>query len=153
MKRTRLEDTLTELIRPQVEGLGFMLWGLTAPSAGHKTVVSLFIEAEGGVVLDDCAKVSRDVAVMLEVEDPIPGAFVLEVSSPGLERKFFEPGQLSGYEGRTLAVKLETPRDGQRNLKGTLLAIGGASFDLKVEDRTERIEFSETKSVTLVHEF
>ncbi|MBU1247627.1 MAG: ribosome maturation factor RimP, partial [Proteobacteria bacterium] len=75
MMKNRRETLLTQLAAPIVEGLGFTLWGVLAPAAGTKAVVTLFIEGPDGVNLDDCAKVSRDVGLAIEVEDAMPGAY------------------------------------------------------------------------------
>lgn len=153
MKRSRLEEKLNALAAPQIEALGYQFWGLTAPSAGSKSVVSVFIEAEAGVNVDDCAKVSRDLSVVLEMEDVIPGAYVLEVSSPGLERRFFSLEQLSGYIDRTVAVELTELVNERRKIKGRLVQVNDDGFEVEENDAPLRIEWKQVKSARLVHEF
>ncbi|WP_272700637.1 ribosome maturation factor RimP [Desulfovibrio sp. Fe33] len=151
--RQTFEEMLSEMIRPEVENLGYVFWGLTSPSSGKKRVVRIYIDAPGGVNIDQCAEVSRQVGLMLEVEDVIPGAFVLEVSSPGLERPFFNPDQLTGYEGRNVDILLHEPMDGRRKYKGELTGVEGETVTVKVDDETVGFDWTAIKKITLVHEF
>ncbi|WP_022660944.1 ribosome maturation factor RimP [Paucidesulfovibrio longus] len=153
MKRTRLEEKLYALAEPQIEALGYRLWGLLAPAAGNKTVVSVFIDADDGVNVDDCAKVSRDLGVVLEMEDVVPSSYTLEVSSPGLERRFFHLEQMRGFIDRTVAVELTELVNERRKIKGRLVQIGDGEFELEENGAQMRIEWQWVKSARLVHEF
>ncbi|WP_147821897.1 ribosome maturation factor RimP [Salidesulfovibrio onnuriiensis] len=153
MRQNAFEKELAELIRPEVESLGFSFWGLTSPSAGKKRVIRIYIDGPEGVNIDDCAQVSRQVGLVLEVEDIINGAFNLEVSSPGLERKFFTLEQLVGYEGRTLEVKLAIPVNNRRNFKGVLKEITPSGIVLDMKDEDVRLDWDTVKEAKLVHEF
>ena len=90
---------------------------------------------------------------MLEVEELIPGAFTLEVSSPGLERLFFKPAQMSGYMGRTVQVQLFEPQDGCRKFKGELTGVQDNTITLNVDDATLEFDWLTIKKANLVHEF
>ena len=79
-----LEQKLQEMLQGAVEDLGCELWGIECQRAGRFMTVRLFIDKEGGVGVDDCADVSRQVSAILDVEDPIADKYNLEVSSPGL---------------------------------------------------------------------
>ncbi|MGE4291859.1 MAG: ribosome maturation factor RimP [Desulfovibrio sp.] len=153
MKRTRLEEKLYALAEPQIEALGYRLWGLLAPAAGNKTVVSVFIDTDQGVNVDDCAKVSRDLGVMLEMEDVIPSSYTLEVSSPGLERRFFNLEQMRGFIERTVAVELSELVNERRKFKGRLVLVGDREFELEENGAPLRIEWQRVKTARLVHEF
>ena len=110
-----------------------------------------------GVTIAACAQVSRHLGTVLEAEDAVPGAYVLEVSSPGLERRFFSPGQLEAYLGRTVDVRLHQPQDSRRHLRGILSEIGaeaGADFFVVDEDGVRtRVAWEHVKTAHLVHEF
>ena len=84
-----LEQKLQEMLQGAVEDLGCELWGIECQRAGRFMTVRLFIDKEGGVGIDDCADVSRQVSAILDVEDPIADKYNLEVSSPGLDRPLF----------------------------------------------------------------
>jgi ribosome maturation factor RimP len=151
--RQTFEEMLSDMIRPEVENLGYVFWGLTSPSTGKKRVVRIYIDAPDGVNIDQCAEVSRQVGLMLEVEDVIPGAFNLEVSSPGLERPFFNPDQLTGYEGRKVDILLHEPMDDRRKYKGELTEVEGETVTVKIDDETVDFDWTAIKKITLVHEF
>lgn len=153
MRQNAFERKLVELVRPEVESLGFIFWGLSSPSAGEKRVIRIYIDGPDGVEIDDCASVSRQVALVLEVEDIVSGAFTLEVSSPGLERKFFTLEQLAGYVGRTIEVKLFAPVDNRRNFKGTLTETGPSEFTVDTGKEAVRLDWDSVKQTKLVHEF
>ena len=152
MHRT-FEETLTELIRPEVEAAGCVLWGLTAPSKGKKRIIRIYIDGEDGVSIDRCAEVSRQVGLMLEVEDIIPGAYTLEVSSPGLDRRFFSTEQMRGYTGRKVAAQTWEPIEGSRKFTGELTGCGKDAFTLDIDGEPVSLAWADVKDVRLVHEF
>ena len=152
MRRT-FEDTLADLIRPEVESMGFILWGLTAPSHGQKRIIRLYIDGKDGVTIDQCAEVSRQVGLMLEVEDIIPGAYTLEVSSPGLERRFFSLEQMRAYMGRTVSAQAWEPIDGHRRFTGQLTACVDDGFTVDMDGETFPLKWTDIREVHLVHEF
>ena len=130
------KDTILEgHIRPVVEGLGYRFWGLEYISQGKDSVLRVFIESdsEKGTDIEDCAKVSRQVSSILDVEDPITGEYNLEVSSPGLDRPLFELAQFEEYIGAIVSLRLRVPFDGRRKFKGQLTAVEGEDVVLRVD--------------------
>jgi len=106
-----------------------------------------------GVTIATCAQVSRHLGTVLEAEDAVPGAYVLEVSSPGLERRFFSPQQLPAYLGRVVDIRLHQAQDTRRHFRG-LLAESGPDFLVVDEDGAKtRVAWEHVKTVHLVHEF
>ena len=179
MTKAPLVERLTGLIGPALSPLGVSLWGVELASAGSRMVVRIYIDAQAepfqgaqpeetaqetggeaaqgqgaqGVTIAACARVSRHLGALLDAEDAVPGAYVLEVSSPGLERRFFSPEQLSAYLGRTVDVRLSQPQDGRRHLRG-LLSEAGTDFLVVDEDGVRtRIAWAQVKSAHLVHAF
>lgn len=104
--------------------------------AGTKrdSVVRIFIDKEGGVTLEDCSKVSRDMELVLDDEDVIPARYVLEVSSPGIERQLYSLGDFEKFSGKLIKVKTKEAVDGQKTFVGTLLDVDGTK--VTVDDRT-----------------
>ena len=151
--RQTFEETLTELIRPEVEGLGCTMWGLTSPTQGQKRIIRIYIEGEGGATIDKCAQISRQVGLMLEVEDIIPGAFTLEVSSPGLDRRFFSTKQMRDYMGRKMTAKSYEAIEGRRKFTGELKEVGEDNFTLDIDNEDVTLHWMDLKEVRLVHEF
>lgn len=108
MSETSIEHTITELAAPLAASLGLDIWGVDV-AFGRRGLVRVFVESETGVNIDKCAELSRLLGLTLDVEDVLPDAYVLEVSSPGLERIFFSSEQLAKYVGKTVEVTLHTP--------------------------------------------
>ncbi len=153
MARNDLEKRLHELIDPVVESFGLDLWGFTIGQAGHRRVLKIYVDSPNGVNIDQCAQVSRHVGLNIEVEDAIPGAYTLEVSSPGLERVFFSPLQMHAYIGREIDVKLHEALNERKSFHGTITSAADDSFTL--DENGERIEFDWQliKRAKLVHNF
>jgi ribosome maturation factor RimP len=102
-------------------------------------VVRLFIDKPGGVTHDDCSKVSHQMSTVLDVEDFIHSAFVLEVSSPGLERGLYKRADYERFTGSLAKIKARSPIKGQRNFRGRILGV--TNDNVIVEDRTSgRVE-------------
>lgn len=128
-----LRDTLVALLQPVVEGLGYVLWELEfAPGRGN-ALLRLYIDSAAGITVDDCERVSRAVSEVLDAEDPVPGHYTLEVSSPGLDRPLRTPAQFAAYVGEPVFVELARPVDGQRRFKGRLAAAGDDSIEVDVD--------------------
>lgn len=100
---------------------------------GHGWVLRFFIDKEGGITIDDCATVSREISAYLEVEDLIAHAYHLEVSSPGLERPLKKKEDFVRFIGRLVRIKVRQPVDDQRVLTGMLCGLEGSSVVLEVE--------------------
>jgi len=129
-----LEDKLIELLEPVVEAMGYELVLLEYSPHRGSAVLRLFIDAIGGVTLGDCEKVSREVEGLLDVQDPIPQNYRLEVSSPGLDRPLVKPEHFERFKGAMARVQLAAPRDGRRKYEGVLRGMAG---DRVVMDTTD----------------
>ena len=107
-----LSDILLAVIQPAVAALSFELWGLEClPSGRNNFLLRIYIDHEQGITVDHCEAVSRQVSAVLDVETAVSdrlGNYILEVSSPGLERVFFYPSQYVNYCGELFNIKLNT---------------------------------------------
>jgi ribosome maturation factor RimP len=112
---------LTSLLQPLVEDLGYEFVGIEHSSNPKNPVLVIYIDAPDGIAVEDCAKASREIAAILDVEDPIPGKYQLEVSSPGLDRPLFTLAQFQQYSGEVAQISLFAPREGRRKFKGKIL--------------------------------
>jgi ribosome maturation factor RimP len=97
---------ITELVEPILVEKGFELVLLEYRREERDMVLRLFVDKEGGITLDDCAEVSREVSVLLEVEDPIDSAYRLEVSSPGIDRPLTRPADYERFRQRLAKIKM-----------------------------------------------
>ena len=112
---------LTSLLQPLVEDLGYEFVGIEHSSNPKNPVLVIYIDKSDGIAVEDCARVSREIAAMMDVEDPIPGQYQLEVSSPGLDRPLFTLSQFQQFTGEVAQIALFAPRDGRRKFKGKIL--------------------------------
>jgi ribosome maturation factor RimP len=112
--------------------------------------VRVFIDKEGGVSIDDCSTVSRGMEAMLDADDFIPGAYVLEVSSPGLERGLYSIDDYSRFAGKKAKIKADAGIKGQTNFTGWIVGVEGDSviFDDKTSG-TISIPFSQIEKANL----
>lgn len=100
---------ITEIVVPIVESMGMELVDLEYGRVGRDTILRLFIDKDGGVTLDDCADVSRELSLVLDVEDIIPDRYTLEVSSPGLDRPLKKAADYAKFAGRLVKIKTYEP--------------------------------------------
>ena len=112
---------LTSLLQPLVEDLGYEFVGLQYSGNPKHPVLVIYIDSPDGIAVEDCAKVSREIAAILDVEDPIAGKYRLEVSSPGMDRPLFTLAQFQQFSGEVAQISLFAPRDGRRKYKGKIL--------------------------------
>lgn len=148
-----LEQNLQEMLQDAVEDLGCELWGIECQRAGRFMTVRLFIDKEGGVTVDDCADVSRQVSAILDVEDPIADKYNLEVSSPGLDRPLFTLPQFERYIGQDIAVHLRIPVMERRKWQGKLERIENDMVTLIVDGQEQVLVFGNIQKANVVAKF
>ena len=107
-------------------------------------------DAANAVGVDDCEAASREISALLDVDDPIPGHYVLEVSSPGIERPLFSAAQFARFLGEEAKVTLRLPRDGRRRLRGRIAAVEGNRIGMEVDGTRMDIADDEIESAHLV---
>ncbi|MBT5436025.1 MAG: ribosome maturation factor RimP, partial [Methylococcales bacterium] len=113
----------------------------------------IYIDAESGVVLDDCTRVSRQVSGVLDVEDPIKTVYQLEVSSPGAERPLFEVEHFQRFIGQKVQVNLFVPIEKRRNVIGFITSVNDAVIVIDGEDQQFEIPFKSISKANLVADF
>jgi ribosome maturation factor RimP len=134
---------LQTLIEPAVTALGYELWGCEWVGAGkNQRLLRVYVDSENGVNVDDCSKISRQISAILDVEDPIEGRYLLEVSSPGIDRPLFTVAQCRRYIGQMVSARLRVPVLGRRNFKGTLEFAEGERIILRLEDNQETLDLA-----------
>ncbi|EDK08945.1 ribosome maturation factor RimP [Haemophilus influenzae] len=148
-----LEQNLQEMLQDAVEDLGCELWGIECQRVGRFMTVRLFIDKDGGVTVDDCADVSRQVSAILDVEDPIADKYNLEVSSPGLDRPLFTLPQFERYIGQDIAVHLRIPVMERRKWQGKLERIEKDMITLIVGDQEQILVFGNIQKANIVAKF
>ena len=152
-----LQNRLIELLEPLVEAMGYELVLLEFNAHKGSALVRLFIDAPGGVTLGDCEKVSREVEGKLDVDDPIPQNYRLEVSSPGLDRPLVKPAHFERFAGQVARVQLLAPQaqgSGRRKFQGVLRGLRGENVVLETADAgTVEVALGNIERARLVPDF
>lgn len=142
---------LTELIEPTVEALGLQLWGIEHVPSGQYSLLRIYLDSAEGIGIEDCEKVSRQVSAILDVEDPIPGEYTLEVSSPGMDRPLFTAEQFASYVGSQVRLKLRTGVEGRRKFRGVLTEVTGQRLVVAIDDEHFDIDHSDVEKANLIY--
>jgi ribosome maturation factor RimP len=138
-----LRERLIALIEPLLARLGYELVELEYAPARGRGALRLFIDKPEGIGLDDCERVSHEVSALLDVEDPIPGAYTLEVSSPGDDRVLRTRAHFDRFVGSRVHVELLAPRAGRRRYTGTLRSVADDGVVLEVDRDNVNVPFRE----------
>lgn len=138
------------IAQPIVESMDLEYWG--AEYRSGDALLRLYIDSKDGVNVDDCAKVSRELSVILDVEDIVSSQYRLEVSSPGMRRQFFSLEQYSDFVGQLVKLKLRYPFEGRRNFKGILSAIDQEQNEIAVviEEEEYLLPYEQVERGTLI---
>lgn len=147
------QEILRALVEPVVESLGCQLWGLDYLVRGRSTTLRIYIDKDGGVLLEDCERVSRQLSSVFDVEDPIAGEYTLEVSSPGLDRPLFTAEQFALYPGEKVAVRLHVPIDGQRRFRGVITEVVGDLVRIAGDDREYELPVGSIDKANIIPRF
>ncbi|MBI3664875.1 MAG: ribosome maturation factor RimP [Acidobacteria bacterium] len=154
MSATTIIEKVTEIARRVTSSEGLELVEVEWKGGGNNWVLRIFIDKEGGVTLSDCEMVSRQVGVILDVEEVIPVRYTLEVSSPGLDRKLLKPADYQRFLGKKAKVSLRAPVDGRRHFVGRLAEFEAGQVGLEVEGgRRVQFPLEEVQTARLVVEF
>ena len=132
--KTAMDRRLADIVTPAIEGLGFELVRIRLMGGATRTLQIMADRPDGGIEVDDCGEISTVVSAILDVEDPIEENFVLEVSSPGIDRpltRFKDFEMWKGWEARIETTELI---DGRRRFKGTLAGAEGDEVLIEIED-------------------
>jgi ribosome maturation factor RimP len=143
---------LVSLLEPAIERLGFELSDLEAKLGGKGGVVRIFIDHPDGISLDDCEKVSRAMSALLDVEEPLPGQYSLEVSSPGLDRKLTKVDHFQRFAGETVKVQMRFPIAGRKRFRGTLVSSNDENIVVEVDGESHSLPMATIDTARLVPE-
>ena len=142
-KKMDLEQRLAEIITPALLDKGFRAVRVQLQGSKQKTL-QIMIERmdDQNITVDDCALVSRTVSVLLDVDDPIHEPYILEVSSPGLDRPLITKDDFKRFTGSMVKVELKSPHEGSRRFRGLLLGIDGDHVKIELSPQKEVAEFT-----------
>lgn len=144
-------ERVTTLIEPAIEGMGFALVRVEL-SGQQRRRLQVMIERRDGVAMrvDDCAEMSRALSAVLDVEDPIRGAYTLEVSSPGIDRPLVRLADFDRFAGYEARIELDRPIDGRRRFRGRLAGTDGDTVRIRTGDGVTALPYADIQRAKLV---
>jgi len=146
-----LEQRIAEIIRPAIEDLGFELVRVLVSGQRNKKLQVMAEPKDGSAMnVDHCAVISRTVSALLDVEDPIDDAYVLEVSSPGIDRPLVKLADFARYAGFDARVEMDVPVAGRRRFSGRLLGVDGTDVVMDVTEGEVRLPFADIQKSKLL---
>jgi ribosome maturation factor RimP len=144
---------LQESILPAVLALGYELLGCVCFNRGRQTIIRIYIDKEGGITIDDCERASYQINGVLAVSDLINDNYMLEVSSPGLDRPLFTPEQFRRFIGQRVRIRMHVPLQGQRQFTGLLQNVVDEKVVLLLAEGEVLLPFANIERANLAPDF
>ena len=150
-----LSDELKEQIKCEIETIGYNLWGIESHTTDNKNVIQIFVDKPDGISLDECKEVSKQIGTFLDVEDAITTKYVLEVSSPGINRKIYYIEQLIGLEENDFKIKLQVSVNGRKAFKAKLkyVDINSKTLTFEYESQQLVVDFNNLDKINLSYKW
>lgn len=133
MKKPNIATAVEQLLSPVIEGLGYAVWDVQFRKVGADFTLTVTIDSEDGISIDDCERVHRTIDPLLDEADPIDVAYILEVSSPGIEREIRTDAHIAACMGEEIEAKLFAPQNGSRVFVGTIVGYENEVLRLATE--------------------
>ncbi|HXG31413.1 MAG TPA: ribosome maturation factor RimP [Thermodesulfobacteriota bacterium] len=146
-------DDVREILDPLIQEEGLELVDIEYRREGRGKVLRIYIDKEGGVTIGDCTKISRELGVLLDIHDVVPGPYTLEVSSPGLNRALKKPRDFERFKGRKVRIKTRSSIEGRVFFIGRLLDFTDNMASVDVDGRTYLIPYEEIERANLELDF
>jgi len=151
--QAQIHGQVEQLVEALVNSEGMELVDLEYGRQGPRWVLRLFIDKVGGVTVEDCAHISRQLGDLLDVKDIIPQAYVLEVSSPGLNRPLRKKEDFCRFAGRKVQIRLVDPLDGRKKILGNLVGIESDTVIVAGPEGLFTVYLNNIRKANLVYEF
>lgn len=146
-------ETIEKMLKPVLESMGYQLVERELVTDMGRLILRLYIDKEGGVTLDDCSEASRAISAHLDVEDPIPGKYDLEISSPGIERPLRYREDFVRFAGEVVKLRTQAPIDGRQNYRGVLKGCDTENIYMTVDGTDFTIPFSALLKARIVKDW
>ena len=149
---SKTEKIVLDMAKPIAEDNGCFIYDVEYVKEGGNWFLRIYADREGGINIDECENISREISAELDKKDPISQNYFLEVSSPGIERKLRQEEHFEMYKGSLVDIGLYKAVNGSKTLCGELVGLDGDEVIVKAEEEM-RIKLSETTSVRIHFEF
>ncbi len=147
---TDAATNIAALIEPTVEALGFELVRVTYGGGRKPTLQVMAEKPDGTMGVDDCATLSRELSLILDVEDPLPGEYLLEVSSPGVDRPLTRRKDFERWVGFEVKVEMEEQMDGRRRFRGRMTSFKDDVVILETDEGVVELEYDGISKAKLI---
>ena len=144
-----MKNEIAELIKPTILSMGYELWGLNVGQQNNSLKFTLYIDSVNGINIDDCEKVSNQVAHLLDTEEVCGSEYVLEVSSPGFDRILITKEHFSRYLKEKVKVKLKWLVNNRKNIKGVIKEVTDDCVIINDENESYEIKYDSIDSARL----
>lgn len=141
------------MLEPGVRALNFELVDVELGGSPANPLLRVYIDSPRGIDVEDCARVSRQLSAILDVEDPIPGQYTLEVSSPGLDRPLVRREDFVRFQGAQVKVRTSQPVLGRKNFTGRLVSVEGDQIVLDMDKESYTLALDNIEKARLVPEW
>ena len=139
--KAAIDRRIAGILTPTIEGMGFELVRVRLMSGKKATLQIMAERPEGGIEVEDCARISRAIGAVLDVEDPVSGEYALEVSSPGIDRPLTRLKDFERYEDYEARIETSELIDGRRRFKGVLRGVENGEVLIEIPEGTVGLEF------------
>lgn len=153
MSKPKVTAQVEEMTKPIVESLQLELVEVEYVKEGANWYLRVYIDKPGGVDLDDCQAVSEQLDKLLDEKDPIPSSYILEVSSPGIERPLKKTADYERFAGNLINIKTFAPIDGKKSINGRLIGLEGNEVILEIDGQQLNVPLERIASARLAIEF
>lgn len=150
---TLLKHDTWLVLQATVEGMGYEFVGVEYVGQAGRNTLRVYIDTAAGVTLEDCEAVSHQISGLLDVENPVSGAYDLEVSSPGLDRPLFRREDFSQFAGQRVKIRMAIPMDGRRNFAGQLLGVENDLVSVEVDGQIFKLVYEQIERARLVPQY
>ncbi len=149
-----IAGVVRDLILPMADEMGYYLWDVEFVKEGADKYLRITLDNEEGITIEDCEKFHRAIDPLLDEADPISEAYVLEVSSPGIERELKYPEHIDACEGWDVEVKLYAPRNGSKLFRGVLAGYDGdGNISVEIGDAVNKFKPEEIAKISTYFDF
>ena len=138
-----MKDEIEKIVVPVIERHDCFLWGVEILRGRKRPTLRIYIESDQGANIDDCENISKDLNYEIDLDSSFGDDYVLEVSTPGISRRFFKQSQLESYIGEELKVKLREPLEGKKNIEGTLVDCNKEYFLIESLNLEYKLNFND----------
>ncbi len=146
-----VESDIARLVTPTLDAMGYDVVRVKILHGGRSTLQIMAERSDGaGTTVDDCAAISRAVSAVLDVEDPMPGAYELEISTPGIDRPLVRLGDFERFAGYQAKIQTRRPIEGRRRFSGRLLGVSEGGVRIALGDEEAEIPLDNIDAAKLV---